>query len=38
LIGTGSAILSVLDHMEEVVYKTKKTEPTISVKVVAEGF
>lgn len=38
LIGTGSAIVSVLEDMEEVVYKTKKTEPTISVKIVAEDF
>lgn len=38
LIGTGSAILSVLDEVEEVVYKRRKTEPTISVKVIAEDF
>ena len=38
LIGTGNAIVSVLEDMEEVVYKTKKSEPTISVKVVAEDF
>jgi len=38
LVGTGGAVVSVLEDMEEVVYKTKKTEPTISVKVVAEDF
>jgi hypothetical protein len=38
LIGTGSAIVSVLEDMENVVYKTRKTEPTISVKIVAENF
>jgi hypothetical protein len=38
LIGTGSAILSVLEDVEEVVYKRKKTEPTISLKVVADNF
>jgi hypothetical protein len=37
-VGTGEAVVSVLEDMEEVVYKTKKTEPTISVKVVAEDF
>jgi len=38
LIGSGSAILSVLEHVEEVVYKRRKTEPTISMKIVAEDF
>jgi len=38
LIGTGNAIVSVLEDMEEVVYTRKKSEPTISVKVVAEDF
>jgi len=38
LIGTGNAIVSVLEDMEEVVYTRKKTEPTISVKIVAEDF
>jgi len=38
LIGSGSAIISVLEDMEEVVYTRKKTEPTISVKIVAEDF
>jgi hypothetical protein len=38
LIGTGSAIISVLEDMEEVVYTRKKTEPIISVKIVAEDF
>ncbi len=38
LIGTGNAIVSVLEDVEDVVYKRKKTEPTISVKIVAEGF
>jgi hypothetical protein len=38
LIGSGSAILSVLDEVEDVVYKRRKTEPTISVKIVAEDF
>jgi hypothetical protein len=30
--------VSVLDDMEEVVYTRKNSEPTISVKVVAEDF
>ncbi len=38
LIGTGNAIVSVLEDMEEVVYTRKKSEPTISVKIVAEDF
>jgi hypothetical protein len=38
LIGTGNAILSVLEDIETVVYKSKKKEPTISIKVVAENF
>lgn len=38
LIGTGDAIVSVLEDMEDVVYMRKKTEPTISVKIVAEDF
>jgi hypothetical protein len=38
LIGKGDAVLSVLNDVEEVVYKRRKTEPTISVKVVAKGF
>ncbi len=38
VIGSGSAILSVLDDVEDVVYKRRKTEPTISVKIVAEDF
>jgi hypothetical protein len=38
LIGTGAAIVSVLEDMEEVVYKSRRSEPTISIKVVAEGF
>jgi len=38
LIGTGEAILSVLADVENVVYKSKKKEPTISIKVVAENF
>ncbi len=38
LIGTGGAILSVLEDVEEAVYRTKKKEPTISIKVVAEKF
>jgi hypothetical protein len=38
LIGSGSTILSVLDDVEDVVYKRRKTEPTISVKIVAEDF
>ncbi|HEY5037512.1 MAG TPA: hypothetical protein VIJ93_00410 [bacterium] len=38
LIGTGNAIISVLEDVEEVVYKRRKTETTISVKIVAEGF
>jgi hypothetical protein len=38
LIGTGNSIVSVLEDVEEVVYKRKKTEPTISVKIVAEDF
>jgi hypothetical protein len=38
LIGSGSGILSVLCEVEEVVYKRRKTEPTISVKIVAEDF
>jgi hypothetical protein len=27
-----------LEDVEEVVYKRKKSEPTISIKIVAEGF
>jgi len=38
IIGTGAAILSVLNDVEDVVYKRRKTEPTISVKIVAEDF
>jgi len=38
LIGTGSAIVSVLEDVEDMVYRRKKSEPTISVKIVAEGF
>ena len=38
LIGSGSNILSVLDDVEDVVYKRRKTEPTISMKIVAEDF
>jgi len=38
LIGTGNAIISVLEDVEDVVYKRRKTEPTISVKIVAENF
>jgi hypothetical protein len=38
LIGTGNAILSVLEDVETVVYKSKKKEPTISIKIVAENF
>jgi hypothetical protein len=38
LIGSGNSIISVLDDVEEVVYKRRKTEPTISVKIVAEDF
>lgn len=38
LIGTGRAVVSVLTDFEDVVYKRKKSEPTISVKIVAEGF
>ena len=38
LIGKGDAVTSVLEDMEEVVYKARKTEPIISVKVVAEDF
>ncbi len=38
LIGTGNAVVSVLEDMEEVVYTRKKSEPTISVKIVAEDF
>lgn len=38
VIGSGAAILSVLDDVEDVVYKRRKTEPTISVKIVAEDF
>lgn len=38
LIGTGNAIISVLEEVEEVVYKRRKTEPTISVKIVADDF
>lgn len=38
LIGTGNAVLSVLEHVEDVVYKRRKTDPTISVKIVAEDF
>jgi hypothetical protein len=38
LIGSGDAFLSVLLDMEEVIYKRRKTEPTLSLKVVAEGF
>ncbi|HVZ79969.1 MAG TPA: hypothetical protein VHE12_04110 [bacterium] len=38
LIGTGSAIVSVLEDMEEVVFTRKKSEPTISVKIVADDF
>jgi hypothetical protein len=38
LIGSGNAVVSVLEDVEEVVYKRKKSEPTISIKIVAEGF
>jgi hypothetical protein len=38
LIGTGNAILSVLEDVETVVYKSKKKEPIISIKVIAENF
>jgi hypothetical protein len=38
LIGSGSTILSVLDDVEDFVYKRRKTEPTISMKIVAEDF
>ncbi len=38
LIGPGEAVLPVLEDMEEVVYKRRKAEPTISIKIVAEGF
>jgi hypothetical protein len=38
VIGTGSAILSILDDVEDVVYKRRKSAPTISVKIVAEDF
>jgi hypothetical protein len=38
LIGSGSTILSVLNDVEELVYKRRKTEPTISMKIVAEDF
>ena len=38
LIGTASAIVSVLEDMENVVYKSKRSEPTISVKIVAKNF
>jgi hypothetical protein len=38
LIGTGEAVVPVLEDMEEVVYKRRKTEPTMSIKIVAEGF
>ncbi|HVM33484.1 MAG TPA: hypothetical protein VMU88_10145 [bacterium] len=38
LIGSGNAVVSVLEDVEDVVYKRKKSEPTISIKIVAEGF
>lgn len=38
LIGTGNAIVSVLEDVEDMVYKRRKTDPTISIKIVAKGF
>lgn len=38
LIGPGAGIQSVLEQVEDEVYKRRKTEPTISVKIVAEDF
>jgi len=38
LIGTGGAVLEVLEEMEDVIYKRRKSEPTISMKIVAEDF
>ncbi len=38
LIGSGNAVIPVLEEMEEVIYKRRKSEPTISLKIIAEDF